>query len=89
MIKAYKEYAIGILKLLNQKKFTLTSLDLQNFVDCKSSEPDLVDFFEKHCSSLKHLQIENCWDSNWNYFSGPFVKILSREVSKNTCISIY
>ena len=67
-----------ILKLLNQKKFSLVSLVLHDFVDCEASEPDLVDFFVKHCSNLKKMEFENCWDSDFNYYSGPFVEILSR-----------
>ena len=72
-----KPFAIKILKFLNQKTFNLTSLVLLDFVDCNTSEPDLVEFFEKHCSCLKRLEFENCWDSDWNV-SGPFVKIISR-----------
>ena len=78
LIKTHKISAIKILKLLNQKKFSLVSLVLHDFVDCKASEPDLVDFFVKHCSNLKKMEFENCWDSDWNYFSGPFVDILAR-----------
>ena len=66
---------------MNEKTFNLTSLVLLDFVDCKTSEPDLVEFFEKHCSRLKRLEFENCWDSDWNV-SGPFVKIISRKDSQ-------
>ena len=78
LIKTHKMSAIKILKLLNQKKFSLVSLVLHNFVYCEDSEPDLVDFFVQHCSNLKKMEFENCWNSDFNYYSGPFVEILSR-----------
>ena len=72
-------FAIGILKVLNEKNFSLTSLDMHDFVDCKTNEPDLENFFEKHCSKLKVLELENCWDSDWNQ-AGPFTKLVSRKI---------
>ena len=24
------------------------------------------------------MEFENCWDSDWNYYTGPFVDILTR-----------
>ena len=72
-------FAIGILKVLNEKNFSLTSLDMHDFVDCKTNEPDLENFFEKHCSKLKVLELENCWDSDWNQV-GPFIKLVSRKI---------
>ena len=67
-----------VLKLLNQRNFTLESVILRNFIECETNMPELIDFFENHCLYLKKLELENCFDTNLNVNSGPFVKIASR-----------
>ena len=59
LIKTHKISAIKILKLLNQKKFSLVSLVLHDFVDCEASEPDLVVFF---CKTLFKLEKNGIWE---------------------------
>ena len=67
-----------VLKLLNQRNFTLESVILRNFIECETNMPELIDFFENHCLYLKKLELDNCFDTNLNENSGPFVKIASR-----------
>ena len=78
LIKIYQDSAIEILTSLQEKNFSLISLDLESFMDCNINEPGLTDFFEKHCSNLKLLTLDRCWDSNENSKSGPFFKLVSR-----------
>ena len=77
-INIKKDSEIKILTSLVKKNFSLTSLDLHGFEDCDINEPELTDFFEKHCSNLKLLALKDCWDTNKNSNSGPFFKMVSR-----------
>ena len=77
-IKTHKDFATEILTSLHAKNFSLTSLDLRTFMDCDINEPELTNFFEKHCSSLKLLALDKCWDTNVNSKSGPFFTMVSR-----------
>ena len=87
-LKSYGGYdatvAIETLMLLHEKNFSLSSLIMHDFEDCKINEPDLENFFEKHCSNLKVLELKTCGTNNElrdsNYYGGPFTKLVSRNV---------
>ena len=65
-----------ILGCMNKNEFSLRSMVLHSFNDM--DKPEIEEFFVKHCFNLEKLELENCFDPNWNYYSGPFVKLVSR-----------
>ena len=50
-----KKKLTEVMKILNQKNFTLTSLFLAHIDDCETNMPDLMEFFDKHCLHLEAL----------------------------------
>ena len=72
-----------ILKILNQKNFSLTSVVLKDFAKCETNMPDLMEFFDKHCSHLKQLELHGCYDTCYDTYPHninheSFVSIISR-----------
>ena len=63
-VKTYENLADLILKILNEKELSLTSLSLQEWVFCGlwelEQKSDLMKFFDKHCSNIKSLEFKNC-----------------------------
>ena len=73
-----KKKLTEVMKILNQKNFSLTSLVLAHIDDCETNMPDLMEFFDKHCLHLEKLKAVVCHDLNHNENYGPFVSIISR-----------
>ena len=70
-----------LLKLLHEKDFSLSSLIMHGLGDCEWGfyEPDL-DFFEKHCSNLRVLELKDCCTSYLDWCTEPFDQLVTRNV---------
>ena len=80
--KPLKKSWMRLLQFLNEQTFNLTSLECRAIWSLKSKNPVFSDFFEKHCSNLEMLTLDN-WESymeSGNY-SKQFIKFISSMVS--------
>ena len=67
------------MKILNDKNFTLKSLDWGDLWICKSkNQPVVEEFFEKHCSNLKELTLESLDDGDFE--NETFTNLITRMV---------
>ena len=81
-----------ILTILNETEFSLTSLVLQNNIDYnrdydyrshdESINPDLSEFFLKHCSDLNSLKLTNWLNPKHDRYH-DLLQIASRTVSSS------
>ena len=86
--KLLKQSLMRLLQFLNEQTFNLTSLECRAIWSLNSESPVFSDFFEKHCSNLEMLTLDN-WESymeSGNY-SKKFIKFISSMVSINIIIN--
>ena len=86
-----KKKLTEVMKILNQKNFTLKSLDFEFFHFCETNMPDLKEFFDKHCSHLEDLRLYKFgrpfFDSKYNE-NHKFTNIISRTGFYDTLTSV-